>query len=120
MSNKIPDFTESELRVSATARIERYGEEVELQLADTEMQNMQNKQNNKDSNEKVDCPVILRHQGASFIASKMGEKRFPARYFYTPRKQFSAAEDGCAEVGDCLLAVPMVQADHQAQKAGKL
>ena len=87
MSNKIPDFTESEIPVVATALKQRCGEEVELQFANAEIQIKQIKQINKDNNEKVDCPVLFwRHQGASLIVSKMGEKRFSARYFYTPSR----------------------------------
>jgi len=38
MSNNIPDFTELELHVVATALKERYSEDIDLQLADAEMQ----------------------------------------------------------------------------------
>jgi len=115
MSNNIPDFTELELHVVATALKERYSEDIELQLADAEMQI------DRDSGEKSDCPVVFwRQQGASFIIYKMGDKRYAARYFYTPREQFRPAEDEYDEVGDCVLALLVVQADHEAQRAGSL
>ncbi len=38
MTNNIPDFTEIELHVVATALKERYSEDFDLQLADAEIQ----------------------------------------------------------------------------------
>ena len=84
MTNKIPDFTESELRVVTAALKERYGEEVESQLADAEMQI------DNDSDERVECPVIFWHkQSASFMVYKLGQKRYSARYFYTLASSFA-------------------------------
>jgi len=115
MSNNIPDFTKLELQVVATALRERYAEVIDLQLADAEMQI------DKGSGEKVECPVVFwRQQGASFVVYKMGDKRFAGRYFYTPREQFRPAEDEYDEVGDCVLALLVVQADHEAQRAGSI
>jgi hypothetical protein len=116
MSNKIYDFTESELRVVATALKERNNEDVEMQIK--QINNKINKIN-KDNNEKVDCSVIFwRHQGASLNVSKMVEMRFSPRYFYTPGEQFRCTEDKYAEAGDCVFAGLMMQGEHETRKAG--
>ena len=112
MSNKIYDFTESELRVVATALKERNNEDVEMQIK-------QINKINKDNNEKVDCSVIFwRHQGASLNVSKMVEMRFSPRYLYTPGEQFRCTEDKYAEAGDCVFAGLMMQGEHETRKAG--
>ena len=115
MSNKIYDFTESELRVVATALKERNNEDVEMQIKQIKQIN----KINKDNNEKVDCSVIFwRHQGASLNVSKMVEMRFSPRYFYTPGEQFRCTEDKYAEAGDCVFAGLMMQGEHETRKAG--
>ena len=71
MSNNIPDFTELELHVVAAALKERYSEDIDLQLADAEM-------------------------------------------------QIDRGNDEYDEIGDCVLALLVVQADHEAQRAGSI
>jgi hypothetical protein len=117
MSIKIYDFTETELRVVATALKERNKEDVEMQIK--QINKKINKKINKDNNEKVHCPVIFwRHQGASLSVSKMVEMRFSPRYFSTPGEQFRCTEDKYAEAGDCVFAGLMMQGEHETRKAG--
>ncbi len=71
MSDNIPDFTEIELHVVATALKERYSEDIDLQLVEAEM-------------------------------------------------QIDRGNDEYDEIGDCILALLAVQADHEAQRAGSI
>jgi len=71
MTDNIPDFTEIELHVVATALKERYSEDIDLQLADAEM-------------------------------------------------QIDRGNDEYDEIGDCVFALLVVQADHEAQRAGSI
>ena len=113
MTNKIPDFTEPELQIVATALIDRYGEEVETHLADAEMQS-------GDEAGKVTCPVIFwRWQDASLLIFKMGQNHYSARYFYDPGEQFHPAEEDFGDIANCVLALLMAQEDHEVQTADK-
>ena len=113
MTNKIPDFTESELQIIATALKDRYGKEVETHLADAEMES-------SDEAGKVTCPVIFwRWQEASLLIFKMGQNHYSARYFYDPDEQFHPAEEDFGDIANCVLALLMAQEDHQEHTAAK-
>ena len=68
--NKIPDFTETELWAVRSTLKERYGKEVEPQLADTEVML-------GGADGMAWCPTLFwSAKGANFAIVKLGAKRF--------------------------------------------
>lgn len=115
MNTNIPDFSEAELDVIATALKERYGKDVETHLADAEIQL------DPDNAEQAVLPVVFwRERDASFLLCKIADKRFTGRFFYTPSELFRTEEKEFNEAGVCILALLMGQADNEAQRAGNL
>lgn len=102
----IPDFTDSELWVVRSTLKERYGKEIEPQLADTEVVT---------GNEggMAWCPTLFwSAKGANFTIVKVGPKRYRAYFYYHPEHQLGTGIDSYDEIGDCVIGVLQVEADH--------
>ena len=104
---KIPDFTDNELWVVRNALKERYGKEVEPQLADTEV--MLSAENPG----LACCPMLFwSAKGANFAVVKLGAPRFRAYFYYHPEHQLGTGIDSHDNIGDCVVSVLQVEADH--------
>ncbi len=104
--SKIPDFTETEFWTVRSTLKERYGKEVETQLADTEVML-------GDAGDMAWCPAIFwSAKGANFAIVKTGAKRFRAYFYYHPEHQLGTGIDSYDEIGDCVISVLQVEADH--------
>ena len=104
--NKIPDFTETELWTVRSTLKERYGRDIELQMADTEV--MLGGADGMDW-----CPALFwSAKGANFAIVKLGAKRFRAYFYYHPEHQLGTGIDSYDEIGDCVISVLQVESDH--------
>ncbi len=107
----IPDFSEAQYSVAQALINKRYGESIEIRLADSET--------DFDSNEAQpsSCPVLLwTAKGCNFMVLREGEEQFRARYFYTPHEQFSTTQHSFNTVEDCVSGVMQSQADHERER----
>ena len=79
MSQKpIPEFAETELWVVRSTLKERYGRDIELQFADTEVQT--------GAAGMEWCPALFwSAKGANFAIIKIGAKALPAHLLLSPR-----------------------------------
>jgi len=113
MTNIIPDFTDSELKLTNQTLLERYGHMVALQTADAEVQL------EPDSEDLTTCPVIYwEERGAHFVVFKLDVSRFKAQFFYSEVTQYGTGKEGFDNVGDCVITLLQVQADHEQQMQG--
>jgi hypothetical protein len=113
MTTAIPDFTASELKLTNQTLLERYGHMVALQTADAEVQL------EPDSEVLTNCPVIYwEERGAHFVVFKLGASRFKAQFFYSDTTQYGTGKEGFDNVGDCVITLLQVQADHEQQMQG--
>lgn len=113
--NTIPDFTESERWVVSSTLKERYGKEIETQDVETEIRLF------PDDRELTVCPGIYweDESGCHFIVSKTGESRYRCMFFYRVLRRYGTGKDEYDNLGDCVIALLRVQADHDSTGEGK-
>jgi hypothetical protein len=112
---KIPEFTETELWVVQSTLRERYGQDVEIEIADVEAQTGA-------TADTLDwCPALFwSAKGAHFVIVKIGNKRFRPIFYYHPASQVGTGTDSYDEIGDCVVAVLQVESDHMRKQKIKL
>jgi hypothetical protein len=111
MIDTIPDFTDSEHWVVQTTLRERYGRKVDLAEVETEMRL------SPYSTELTPCPGLYwKDKDCSFIVVKVGEKRFRGQFFYRVHQQYGTGKSEYDDLGDCVISLLQVQADHEAKK----
>lgn len=104
---RIPEFTDTELWVVRTTLKERYGADIELHSADTEVPLA----GTPDS--LAWCPTLFwSAKGANFAIVKTGPKRYRAFFYYHPEHQLGTGIEAYDEIGDCVVSVLQVEADH--------
>jgi hypothetical protein len=108
----VPDFTETELWTVRTTVDQRYGKNVELQLADAELR--------LDPGAPVltTCPTIFwAERGANFVIFKVGESRYRCQFFYSGREQYGTGRETYDDLAECTTVLLQVQADHERDRA---
>jgi len=109
--NAIPDFTETEMWTIRTTVNERYGKDVDLQLAEAELRL------DLDSTTLTACPTVFwSERGASFVICKIGESKYRSQFFYRIREQYSTGRDFYTDLAECVTTLLQVQADHERDK----
>ncbi|OOZ41558.1 hypothetical protein BOW53_03345 [Solemya pervernicosa gill symbiont] len=103
----IPDFNDSDLWTIKSTLQERYGHDVELELAETELRL------NPSSTEMVPCPTVYWHyDNCNFIICKTGDERFRAQFFFRVHQQYGTGVHEFDNLADCTVTLLQVQADH--------
>jgi hypothetical protein len=113
MPETIADFSDSELKLLNQTLIERYGRMVPLQTADAEIQLR------AESDALDTCPVVYwEERGAHFVVFKLGDTRFKAQFFYNEATHYGTGKESFDNLGDCVVTLLQVQADHEQQMKG--
>lgn len=108
--SKIPDFTETELWTVRSTLKERYGRDIELQMADSEVML-------GGADGMAWCPSLFWNaKGANFAVVKLGPKRFRAYFYYHPEHQLGTGIDSYDELGECMISVLQVESDHMRKQ----
>jgi hypothetical protein len=111
--SKVPDFTETERSIVAQTVKERFGNPVEVQAADAEVRMY------PDDRELTEVPVLYwSARDCHFVIFKVAEGRYRNQFFYSVREQFGTGRDEYDDIGDCVVTLLRVQADHEAQQSG--
>jgi hypothetical protein len=106
----IPNFTETELWIIRSTVKERYGKDIPVELADTEIRL------HPGAKELSDCPAAYWEEGgAHFVIVKTGQDRYRAQFYYRLHQIFGTGIDQYDDIGDCVVTLLRVQADHAAQ-----
>lgn len=112
---EIPDITESELWVIKTTLQERYGQDVEIQIADAEIRLMPS------DRELSSCPVVYWNQeGCNFVIFKTGDRRYRCQFFYRGYQQYSTGVYEYDDLTECIVSLLQTQADHTAKERGDI
>jgi len=112
----VPDVTETELWLVRTTLKERYGRDVEVQLADAEVRV------NPADRDLTACPVIVwqSDDGCTFAIFKTGERNYRCQFFYKPYKQMGTGVPNYDDLAECAVSVLQAQADYVAEQRGDL
>lgn len=110
---KIADFSDQEFELVRGLVAERYQDEVELLLADSELRL------DPDSSEMASCPTLFwNHGDVNFVVFKVDDGRYRTQFFYTPRDQYGTGRYEYDDLVECVAGVLQVQADHEREKQG--
>jgi len=112
MHDKIPDFNDTELWVIRQAVSERFRKQVDIQQADAELRL------DPGDRELTLCPVVYwREDKAQFVIFKTGKKNYRNQFFYSVREQYGTGRDEYDDIGECVMTLLQVQADHAVKNA---
>ncbi|GMR09123.1 MAG: hypothetical protein BMS9Abin26_2137 [Gammaproteobacteria bacterium] len=107
----IPEFTDIELGAVQDTLKERYGHEIEVQLADSEIRL------NSTDRELALCPAIYwKVDRCQFIILKTGEKAFRCQFFYSVREEYGTGIREYDDILDCVVSLLRTQSDHDAER----
>jgi len=111
----IPDFTDTELSIVRETVHERFRDKVEIHAIEGEVRM------DPGDRELTPCPGLYwRGEGrAQFVIFKVGENRFRAQFFYRVHQQYGTGKDEYDDLGDCVITLLQVQADHAAKEAAQ-
>ena len=109
----IPEFSDSELWVLRSTLRERYGQAVEIHLADTEVRL------DPSRTEVTECPAVFwKEREASFIICKLGENRFKNQFFYGPHEHYGTGRNEYDDLAECVTTILQVQSDDEREREG--
>jgi len=107
----IPDFTESELSVVRAALQERYPIPPKLEFAESEMRL------EAEDRELSICPTLYwQARRCHFVICKTGSERYRNQFFYSVREQYGTGITEYSDLGECVLTLLRLQADHESQR----
>jgi hypothetical protein len=107
----IADFTDSELWLLRSTLRERYGEEVAIQLADTEMRL------DPHVTQLHTCPSAYWQQDkCHFIVVKTADNRYRAQFFYRLYQMYGTGIEEFDDLSTCVVTLLQVQADHDMKE----
>lgn len=108
----IPDLTDLEKSIIQQTINERWGKgkvtadevEVEIRLS-------------KADRDTTPCPAMYwEHEDCKFVLAKAGESRYRSQFFYSVKDQFGTGIEEYTDLGDCVLYLLRLQADHESER----
>ena len=112
--DQIADFNDTELWVIRNAIRERYGNDMELMLADSELRL------DAGSTELTPCPTLVwQDTEATLAIFKSGEDRYRPQFYYKGHEQYGTGKKEFNDLGECIITLLQVQADHKAPASGQ-
>jgi len=112
--SEIQDYSELELNQIKQILKERFGKDLQLDLADAELR--------LDPSTPVltACPTVFFKQAeTNFVLFKTGESRYRCLFFYKNNEQFGTGKDEYDDLQDCVITLLQVHADHELERADK-
>jgi len=112
MQTPISDYSKEMQALVFELLKQHYGYEVELQLADSELQlDLPNEELTK-------CPTLFwTERGANFVVCRIGENAFCCQFFYSEAEQYGTGQDSYDDIGKCVITLLKLQEDHESQSA---
>lgn len=108
----IPDFNDSELWTARTTLKERYGHDVDIELAETELRL------NRHTSNMVPCPTLYwrADDGCHFLVVKTGAERYRCQFFYRVHQMYGTGVEEYDNLTECMVTLLQVQADFAAKQ----
>ncbi len=111
----IADITDNEQWTVRTTLQERYGREVEYQLADAEIRLRPS------DRDLTQVPVIYWEvDGCHFVVFKSGDRRYRCQFYYRLYQQLGTGVAEYDDLTECVVSLLQAQADHEARERGDL
>ena len=111
----IPDITDTELWIVKTTLKERYGREVEIQLADAEVRL------SPADRELSSCPLIhWLADDCNFVLVKAGDRTYRCQFYYRGYQQYGTGRNAYDDLAECIVDLLQTQADYSAKERGDL
>ena len=109
--SKPSDFNDTERRVVETTVRERFGHVVDVLSADAEIRL------DSGDHELTEVPVLYwEGHNCHFVIFKVADSRYRNQFFYTVKDQFGTGREEYDDLGDCVLTLLRIQADHEATR----
>ncbi|MDH5572430.1 MAG: hypothetical protein OEY89_11745, partial [Gammaproteobacteria bacterium] len=105
--------THTELWTLESTLKERWGEDsdIELQLADADVRL------SLSDRESTECPMVIWiHNGCNFVVMKTGIQNYRCQFFYRGYQQYGTGTYEYDDMGDCVISLLQVQADHEREQ----
>ncbi len=111
----IAEINDSEIKTVKTRLNERWNKNtIDLQQVIVEAKL------NQSDNELSECAALYwEHSDCHFIIIKTGENQYLHQYYYGNSEQFTTGTNKYTEIGDCVLSVLRLQADHERERSQK-
>lgn len=111
--SKIPDITDTEQWTVQSSLNERWSKDkVDLQVVDVEARL------DPSDRELTDCPALYWEQAdCHFIIIKTAEKHYRTQFYYGNREQFGTGIHEYEDLGECVISLLRLQADHELTQA---
>jgi hypothetical protein len=109
----IAEFTAAERWVIESALRERYGRQVPIELADSELR--------LDPGAPVltSCPAVFwSARDCSFVIFKTASERYRCLFYYSEEEQYGTGRSEYDELAECVSLLLKLQADHEKQRHG--
>ena len=104
------EFTEEEINVVKQTLKERYGEDIDIQLADVELRL------DEGDRELVSRPAIYwEAMDCHFVISKVDNDHFYSQFYYAGSQQFGTGTKKYDDIFNCVVTLLQVQADHELE-----
>ncbi len=113
MGQSIPDFSEQQVSAIQQLINQRYKEDIELHLADSEVQI------DPEIPGTTVCPILFWNaRECNFVVMRTGEDQYRAQYFYNPHDQYPTQQGYFTTAEDCASAVLREQSDYEREAEG--
>ena len=111
----LPDFSDNERQLLNQILLERYARIVPVQSVEVELLL------DPGDTQPVPCPALYWSElGVEFVVAKTGDNRFRCQFFYSPDEVFGTGRENYDNLGDCVVTLLRLQADHQSTRSGAL
>lgn len=108
---RIPDFSETELEVVREALAERWGRPIEIEVAEAEVRL------DPHAFQLTTCPALYWEvDGCHFVVIKTAPTRYRCQFYYRIREMYGTGIEEYDDLGQCVLTLLRVQADHALQR----
>jgi len=108
-----PDFTKDEIRVIKDTLKERYGRDIEVELADAEMRL------NPALTEMTLCPIVYWEiDDCHFVVAKVDKYHFMNHFYYRLYQTYATEKRRFDDVLDCVVSLLRAQADYELKEQG--
>lgn len=107
---QIPDFNDSELWTVQSTLKERYGREIDVQLAETEVRLYRH------TTDMASCPTLYwQVDSCHFLVVKSGAERYRCQFFYRVHQMYGTGIEEYDNLTECVVTLLQVQADYLAK-----
>jgi hypothetical protein len=111
MVRPIKKFTDRECALVNQALAERFGQPMAVQAIEAEIQL------NLLAEALTLCPALTWEDNLThFVIFKTGDSRFRCQFYYTDVEQFGTGQEEYDNLGDCVISLLQVQAEHEAKR----